>query len=1391
MTIAVTLIRVVGLKIPKQQTVDVVWGVYWQYVEVCIGITVFSATAFRTFFVQRAARNSAKWSTPRSHFAQRFRQKFLKRPEDTEDDSSFGLQCQIPGGTITGLRTFINDNGKTTNLETTTSGIFRESEDGEPLQSPEAMINPQLRLRVISSLLEILWRLLFHPSMKIEGPPTQSRGVSFRSVNAFAFATRTDYQRTFGNFPLAFIQYALSFLGYRKQKRRVEILQNCEGLVRSGEMLLVLGRPGAGCSTLLRTIAGETKGFDVGKDAYINYQGISAPQMDSRACGECIYQAELDVHFPTLTTCETVMIPVEARGTSKKNAREKAEKILEELGLSHTRDTKVGNEEIPGISGGERKRLSIAEVLACSSSLQCWDNSTRGLDSVNSLQFMRAIRDRSSRLGTAVVVSLYQTSDNVFRLFDKVCILHEGHLIYFGPLQLTREYFERLGFIASKGETEAEFLTSVTNPVRRHIRPEYEQCFPRTAAEMAETWKGSLERAELLRDMAQFEESYPLTSANISVKEYQAPITQQIALCVARGFIRIHNDLSPPISNLVGNCILGIVLGTVFLDLPNDTSSFFARSSLLFFATLLNAFVSGFEPGLLWVSRPIVEKHYRYALYKPVSEAIASMVTDLPNKFLFSVNFNVPIYFLTNLRRTGSAFCTFWFFSFACLLIMSMLFRTIGSWCSTLAGSMAPAAIFMLLLMIYSGFPLPSLMINEFSGREFRCGEFVPRGSSYDSSTAEKTCNVVRARPGQPTVLGEDHIRLSYAYSTNHLWRNFGILCAIMLFACALHLFGAAYATVKKSRGEVLWFKDRKLASAEASDGIDPRVIGSPRQNTTEGARVSENHGKVAICWNKITFDVKAGKAYKRLLDEVDGWIEHGTLTALVGESGAGKTTLLNVLAGRAAVGIVRGDMLINPAFASDGYARNIGYAQQMDIHLPSTTVREALQFSAMLRQPRSYTQEERLSYVEDVICSLGMEKFAEAIVGIAGEGLNVEQRKRFTIGAELAARPKLLLFLDEPTSGLDSDTAWAICSLLRRLADEGQAILCTVHQPSESLFSMFDRLLLLRKGRCIYFGDIGANSQTVNRYFKERGAATCAVKQNPAEWLMEVTASPTQSVDWGKEWERSTEKHLVQQRIQVLCDQLHKTENDDMKRLEFATSSLTQLRTVTSRLFKHFWRTHTYLYSKAALCLGSALVIGFSFWFSPNTLQGIQNEIFAIFLLMTIFTNLDQQIIPQFTNYRSTKSGRGPNFIVEIAWQTLMSVILFVCWYYPIGMQRNGESTCDIGERSGVIFLFIWSFMQFTLSLSYLVVAGMKSAATAVNIAQLLYSLSLIFCGVLAKPSMLPRFWKFMYRVTPLTYYTSGLISASLGDVPVQCSAAELQMAHPNQITQFTTPRY
>jgi ABC-2 type transporter len=135
------------------------------------------------------------------------------------------------------------------------------------------------------------------------------------------------------------------------------------------------------------------------------------------------------------------------------------------------------------------------------------------------------------------------------------------------------------------------------------------------------------------------------------------------------------------------------------------------------------------------------------------------------------------------------------------------------------------------------------------------------------------------------------------------------------------------------------------------------------------------------------------------------------------------------------------------------------------------------------------------------------------------------------------ALRAKVWCQIDEPTSGLDSQTAWSICMLLRKLADNGQAILVTIHQPSSQLFQIFDHLLLLGKtGKMLYFGDIRSEPSTLIGYFERHGATACGSGQNPAEWILDVTgcseyADTSQTLspeDWCEFWARSSERQEV-----------------------------------------------------------------------------------------------------------------------------------------------------------------------------------------------------------------------------------------------------------------------
>jgi ATP-binding cassette subfamily G (WHITE) protein 2 (PDR) len=1175
--------------------------------------------------------------------------------------------------------------------------------------------------------------------------------------------------------------------------------------------------------------------------------------------GEAIYTAEVDVHFPKLTVGDTLFFAARARAprhipggaTVNEYATHMRDVIMAIFGISHTNNTIVGNDFVRGVSGGERKRVSIAEACLSMAPLQCWDNSTRGLDSANAIEFCKTLRMQTDINGATACVAIYQAPQSAYDLFDKVLVLYEGRQIYFGRTTSAKKYFIDMGFICPDRQTDADFLTSMTSALERIVKPGFEDQVPRTPDEFAARWKASPERAELMVAIEAYNAKYALggeylekfkqsrraqqAKAQRVSSPYTLSYTQQIKLCLWRGFQRLKGDPSITISQLVANSMVALIIASVFYNLQANTGYFFQRGALLFFAILMNAFGSALEMLTLYAQRPIVEKHSRYALYHPSAEAFASMLTDLPYKVLNAITFNLVLYFMTNLRREPGPFFFFVLTSFILTLTMSMFFRAIASLTRTLVQALAPAAILILGLVMYTGFTIPinymvgwsrwinyidpvaygfeSLMINEFHGREFPCVNYVPSGPGYENVSGENhVCSTVGSVPGSPSVSGDAFILSSYGYVASHKWRNVGILFAFMFILMGIYLVATEFVSAKKSKGEVLVFRrgHKILKKSKSEEDLEGGAVGrrlALEKTQSEAMAIIEPQTAI-FQWKDVCYDIKIGKEPRRILDHVDGWVKPGTLTALMGVSGAGKTTLLDVLATRTTMGVITGEMLVDGKPRDESFQRKTGYAQQQDLHLNTSTVREALTFSALLRQPAHVSRQEKIDYVTEVIKLLDMTEYADAVVGVPGEGLNVEQRKRLTIGVELAARPALLLFLDEPTSGLDSQTSWAILDLLDKLKNNGQAILCTIHQPSAMLFQRFDRLLFLKSGgRTVYYGDVGENSQILIDYFVRNGGHPCPPAANPAEWMLEVIGAAPGThtdIDWHNTWRESPEYRRVQEHLAELKFERSQQVNlartvsgqereDKASYREFAAPFGAQLREVFLRVFQQYWRTPSYIYSKTALCVLSASFVGWSLYNTPNTMQGLQNQMFAIFMLLTLFGQLIQQIMPHFVTQRalyevrerpskaySWKAFMISNIVVELPWNTLMSVLVFVCWYYPIGLYRNAEPTDSVTSRGVMMWLFIWTFLIFASTFAHLMIAAFETAENAGNTGNLLFTLCLVFCGVLATPSSLPGFWIFMYRVSPFTYLVSGMLSVGLANTAVRCAPNEYLKFEP-----------
>lgn len=1200
-------------------------------------------------------------------------------------------------------------------------------------------------------------------------------------------------------------------------------------------------------------MACSADGFELTPDTQINYQGVPASRIASNFRGEVVYNAETDVHFPHLTVGQTLLFAAQARtpanrlqGVSRKEwARHVRDVVMAAFGLLHTMDTKVGDDFVRGVSGGERKRVSIAEVVLSYSPLQCWDNSTRGLDAATALEFIRALRMGAELNDAAVFVSLYQASQDAYDLFDKVTVLYEGRQIYFGPTASAKRFFEDMGYECLDRQTTADFLTSVTSPQERRVRDGVDPAsVPRTSAEFAAYWHQSPEFRLLKAEIASFNADFPVNGAAAvdqfltsrtaeqarhtrAKSPFNLSFPMQVALCTRRGFQLLRGDLEVPLTIVVGNTLLALIFASVFYNTPADTNSFFARSVIIFFSVLFNALTASVEILSMYAQRPIVDKHKRYAFYHPAAEAVSSFIVDLPCKLLAAVGFNLVLYFLAHLRREPGPFFTFFLFAFMCTLVMSSIFRTTSCVTKSLAEALTPCILLIIELVATAGFVIPpvdippwikwlsyinplayayeAMMVTEFQGRTFTCSAFVPEGPGYEDATdSTRSCTAVGSQAGSATVAGNDHLWQKYHYLPSHVWRNFGIVLAFFVFFSVAYIYAAERFSGQAGKGEVLVFPrgHQVLKQNEKVEDDETGVIMITNQDDTAATKVKAPResqlqaSKGMLQWRDISYDIKVKGHPRRILDRVDGWIKPGTLTALMGASGAGKTTLLDVLANRATVGVISSEsqMLVNGSPRTASFQRKTGYVQQQDVHLPTSTVREALEFSALLRQPKRYSRAERLAYVDEVVGILEMGEYQDAVVGVPGEGLNIEQRKRLTIGVELAARPELLLFLDEPTSGLDSQTAWSIAALLKKLTLNGQAILCTIHQPSALLFQEFDRLLLLQAGgQTVYFGEIGEQARTLIEYFERQGAAPCPAEANPAEWMLKVIgAAPGTRAerDWFGAWRASPEYTALQAQLDVFAAEQQQQQQQDKDDEEdgFATGFATQLHLVTTRVWQQLWRTPTYIYSKILLCAAAPLFVGVTFWQTKPTIQGLQEQMLSVFTVMIVFGAIIEQMMPHFVLQRQVYETRelpaktfhwaafmGANILAELPWQTGMSALCFVCYYFPVGFFRPAVAAHALSARAGLFFATMWSFFLFASTFGHLLIAALDVPDTGGSLANLLFILCLIFCGILATPKALPGFWVFMYRVSPLTYIVESFMAAGLEGLEIVCAPQEV----------------
>ncbi|RDB29035.1 ABC transporter G family member 11 [Hypsizygus marmoreus] len=1231
------------------------------------------------------------------------------------------------------------------------------------------------------------------------------------------------------------------------------ILHKSSGVLKPGEMCLVLGCPGSGCTTFLNTIANQREGY-ASVSGNVLYAGIDAEEMAKHYKGEVVFNQEDDIHIATLTVAQTLAFALSTKtpgpngrlpGVSRKEFdAEVQDTLLKMLNISHTKQTLVGDEFVRGVSGGERKRVSIAEMMATRARVQCWDNSTRGLDASTALDFAKSLRVMTDVLGQTTFVSLYQAGEGIYDLFDKVMVLDEGRQVFYGPPSEARAYFENLGYKALPRQSTADYLTGCTDPNERQFAP------GRAAHEVPSTPE-ALENAYRLSTYARDNEAclekykHEMEHEKADQEAFRAAVaadkkkgvskkspytlgfTGQVRALTVRQFQMRLQDRFQLVTSFTLSIALGFVIGAAYYNQPLTSAGAFTRGSVIFAALLTTCLDAFGEMPMQMLGRPILRKQTSYGLYRPSAIALANTISDLPFSASRVVLFNIIVYFLSGLHLSAGGFWTFHLLNYIAYLAMQGFFRTFGLICSNFDAAFRLATFFIPNFIQYAGYIIAvdsmkrwlfwiyyinpvayawqGCMENEFMRISLTCdgNSVIPRNgfgvTKYPNDLGpNQACTLFGSSSGSSIIDGAAYLRAGYGLDVNDLWRrNFLVLLGFVIafqvtqvlalefypqygFNMSINIFARETNEIK-NRNAIL--REKKLERKEKGNEEDKA---SSKQESTAAIRPHQK----TFTWEGLNYHVPSPNGPLRLLHDVYGYVKPGTLTALMGASGAGKTTCLDVLAQRKNIGVISGDVLVDGRPLTSDFARGTAYAEQMDVHEGTATVREAMRFSAYLRQPAHISQEEKNNYVEEMIELLELQDLSEALVF----SLGVEARKRLTIGVELASKPELLLFLDEPTSGLDAQSAWNLVRFLRKLADQGQAILCTIHQPSSLLFESFDRLLLLeRGGETVYFGDIGEDSRIIREYFDRHGAP-CPPNVNPAEYMLEAIGAGVSprigDRDWKDVWLDSPESKKAREEIKAIKEQALARPEPDRKALStYATSFFYQLRVVVQRNNTALWRSPDYIFTRIFVSGFISLFISLSFLQLGTSVRDLQFRVFAIFWVVVLPAIVMSQIEPLFIANRrvfvreSSSRIYSPyvfamgQLIGEIPYSIVCGIIYWVLMVYPMGYGQGSAGT----NGTGFQLLVIIFMLLFGVSLGQLVAAISPSVQVAVLFNPFIGLVLSTFCGVTIPYPALIKFWRaWIYHLDPYTRTLAAMVSTELTGLVIKCKSDEFAIFNP-----------
>ncbi|CAF2120683.1 unnamed protein product [Rotaria magnacalcarata] len=349
-------------------------------------------------------------------------------------------------------------------------------------------------------------------------------------------------------------------------------------------------------------------------------------------------------------------------------------------------------------------------------------------------------------------------------------------------------------------------------------------------------------------------------------------------------------------------------------------------------------------------------------------------------------------------------------------------------------------------------------------------------------------------------------------------------------------------------------------------------------------------------------------------------------MNAILGPSGSGKSSLLDILTDRKDPRGTSGVVLVDNFLRHPSFRYTVGYVVQEDICSGTLTVRENLNFSVSLRLSEDLSASDKRVRVSTVITELGLEACADTRVGTEFlRGISGGEKKRTSIGMELVLSPNIL-FLDEPTTGLGASTASSIMKCLKDLSRRGRTIIFSIHQPRYSIFKLFDTVMLMCNGRCVYHG----SAKGVVPYFSTHDYQ-CEPYDNPADFALDVL------IDMGRKPDIIAKLNNLYNKTYADTSaafsrpgNMIDLETLDRKRQKYKVQAARSLGAeifyLSQRTLRNSLRNPALALSQISVSIILGAMIGLLFYDLKNTTDsGVQNRLCAIFVisLNQIFINV------------------------------------------------------------------------------------------------------------------------------------------------------------------------